>query len=151
MSLADVMMPSVNKNPAARASSFPGVRIVIAIFFWVLGSRLAPVNRISRGSSTATKSLVDRDLPCSRRMISVGDMLSLVDNGCFLCGGLRWQSGTMIFWEWFVARCNLVSKIGFSVEIVFQWGGDFSLEFGVSLGKSKLLRASICVVVGTMQ
>ena len=37
------------------------------------------------------------------------------------------------------------------MEIVFQWGGDFSLEFGVSLGKSKLLRASICDVVGTMQ
>ena len=97
-------MPSVNKNPRASSTSLPGVRMVMAIFFSVLGSKLAPVSRISNGSSTATKSLVDRVFPCSNRVISVGDMLNLVDKDC-----------------------NLVRKILFSEENgfyrarVFRW------------------------------
>ena len=79
ISWAEEMMPSVNKNPRARSTSLPGDRMVMAIFLSVLGSKLAPVSRISSGSSTATKSLVERAFPCSNRVISVGDMLSLVD------------------------------------------------------------------------
>ena len=88
ISWAEEMMPSVNKNPRARSTSLPGVRMVMAIFFSVLGSKLAPVSRISNGSSTATKSLVDRAFPCSNRVISVGDMLNLVDKD-WVCLGFK--------------------------------------------------------------
>ena len=104
ISWAEEMMPSVNKNPRARSTSLPGVRMVMAIFLSVLGFKFAPVSLISSGSSTATKSLVDRAFPCSNRVISVGDMLSLVDKDC-----------------------NLVRKILFSEENgfyrarVFRW------------------------------
>ena len=105
ISWAEEMMPSVNKNPRASSTSLPGVRMVMAIFLSVLGSKFAPVSLISKGSSTATKSLVDRAFPCSNRVISVGDMLNLVDKDC-----------------------NLVRKILFSEENGFYRARAFRWE-----------------------
>lgn len=55
MSAAPAMIPSVKRNPAARSTSFPGVRIVTAT---EVGGQSAACSarRISSGSSTASSS-----------------------------------------------------------------------------------------------